>query len=122
MQPQKEEAAMPSLDSQTVMLGAQNNSGEVGKAVLSQTGDGKTKVVMLLTSAPATPGQPAHIHTGSCAELGGVAYPLTSLTAGISETTIDIPLADLWSKLPLAVNVHKSTEEASTYVSCGDLK
>lgn len=108
--------------SATVDLAAQNNSGEQGTATLTALEKGKTKVVLNLTGDPQDVTQPAHIHSGSCANLGGVLYPLTFPVNGVSETTLDVDLTeDILNKLPLAVNVHKSVAEANIYVSCGDI-
>ena len=87
---------------------------------------------------------PAHIHFGSCGELGEVFFPLSDVvpdslvqegslvsTSGkigvetgapvaISTSTIDVTIAELITG-PHAINVHKSAEEIGTYVACGDL-
>ena len=104
----------------TVNVSSQNNSGESGTATLTVM-EGKTHVTLALIGAPASVTQPAHIHTGSCAAIGGVKYPLTFPVDGTSETMLDISLQQLLSELPLAINVHKSPQEASVYVACGDI-
>jgi hypothetical protein len=106
--------------SMVVALSAQNNSGMSGTATLTAM-DGSTLVKLELAGAPAGVAQPAHIHTGSCANIGGVVYPLTSPLDGVSETTVEASLDAILAQLPLALNVHKSAEEASVYVACGDL-
>jgi uncharacterized cupredoxin-like copper-binding protein len=86
---------------------------------------------------------PAHIHTGTCAELGGIAYPLSDValapgTAGTplaspaaagaaaalpvatSVTTVDVKLADLLAA-PHAINVHQSAKAIEDYIACGDI-
>lgn len=103
-----------------IALNAQNSSGETGKAVLTDV-NGKTKVELTITGMPSGVTQPAHIHTGSCANLGGVKYPLTFPMNGTSVTTLDMPLSQLLGQLPLAVNIHKSSADINTYVSCGDI-
>lgn len=103
-----------------VALAAQNDSGETGSAIFTDV-LGKTRVVVKMTGSEDAPRQPSHIHTGTCSDLGGIAYPLTDIQNGASETTLDIPIDELLKKLPLAINVHKSPEEANIYVSCGDL-
>ncbi|RJQ34415.1 hypothetical protein C4556_02655 [Candidatus Parcubacteria bacterium] len=103
-----------------VTLSAQNDSGMSGTATLTDM-DGSTLVVLVLAGAPAGIAQPAHIHTGSCAEIGGVVYPLTFPVNGVSETTLGVSLETILAQLPLALNVHKSAEEVSVYVACGDL-
>ena len=103
-----------------VALSAQNSSGMNGTATLTDM-DGSTLVELALTGAPAGITQPAHIHTGSCANIGGVVYPLTSPVNGVSETTLGVSLETILAGLPLALNVHKSAAEANVYVACGDL-
>ncbi|MGB7290802.1 MAG: CHRD domain-containing protein [Thermodesulfobacteriota bacterium] len=112
-----EEAA--ASEAVTVEFKALNNSGESGKATLTPV-DGKTKVVIDLTGVPEGVPQPAHIHHGTCEKLGGPAYPLEAVQNGKSETTVDAKLSDLTTG-DFAINVHKSEEEISTYVACGDI-
>jgi hypothetical protein len=103
----------------TVDLGEQNGSGESGTATLTSDGE-QTVVVIELTGAPADTPQPAHIHSGTCAELGDVVHPLTNVEGGASETTVAAPLADL-TAAAFAINVHESEEAVQNYVACGDL-
>lgn len=103
----------------TVDFKALNNSGESGKATLTAQ-DGKTKVVIDLTGAPEGVAQPAHVHHGTCENLGGPAYPLEAVKNGKSETTIEAKLSDLTTG-DFAINVHKSEKEIANYVSCGDI-
>ncbi len=105
----------------SVTLSEQNKSGESGTATLMEV-DGKVKVTLKLTGAPTGVAQPAHIHVGACPDVGAVKYPLTSPIDGMSETVLDVTLAQLKSELPLGINVHKSGDEVKVYVSCGDLK
>ncbi|HEY6325946.1 MAG TPA: hypothetical protein VIW73_05445, partial [Candidatus Cybelea sp.] len=86
----------------TVKLAAQNGSGENGTATLTQTGS-DVQVVISLSGAPAT-AQPAHIHTGTCSDLGGVANGLTPVTGGKSTSTVTgVTIAQLLAK-PFAIN------------------
>ena len=103
-----------------VTLDEQNDSGMTGSAAITRL-NGRTVVELTLVGAPEGVTQPAHIHTGSCADIGGVVYPLTFPVNGASETTLDVSLDDILAGLPLALNVHKSPEEADVYVACGDL-
>jgi len=106
-------------ESITVDLGEQNSSGESSTATL--TADGEQTVVMIeLTGAPADTPQSAHIHSGTCAELGDVVHPLANVEGGASETTVDAPLADLQGAA-FAINVHESEEAIQNYVACGDV-
>jgi plastocyanin len=77
---------------------------------------------------------PAHIHTGTCAQLGDIAAPLKDVAAPegersgsttafpleTSETIIDLPLQELLDGNH-AVNVHKSADDIGTYIACGDI-
>ncbi|MBI4136976.1 CHRD domain-containing protein [Candidatus Roizmanbacteria bacterium] len=107
------------MSESSVVLSEQSDSGENGTVTLTEE-EGQVTVVISLTGAPET-AQPAHIHTGSCPTPGGVVYPLTNVVNGMSETVIDVTMAELESQLPLAVNVHKSAAETNVYVACGDL-
>lgn len=121
--PTTPESASPSgvISEVTVTLSEQKASGESGTATLMEV-DGKVKVTLNLTGVPVGVAQPAHIHMGACPDVDEVKYPLTSVMDGMSETTLDVTLAQLKSELPLGINVHKSGPEVKVYVSCGDLK
>ena len=105
----------------TINLTERNNSGESGTATLVEEG-GQVIVTLNITGAPENVSQPAHIHVGSCPDVGAVKYPLTNVLNGESETTVNVTLSQLESELPLAINVHQSGENASVYVACGDIK
>lgn len=105
----------------TVTLSALNSSGQTGTAELTDMGNGKTKVVIMTKGQAAGVSQPVHIHEGTCSNLTATPkYPLTALSNGMSETTVNAALADLTAK-PYAINVHKSSQEASVYVACGNI-
>lgn len=104
----------------TVILHEQNASGQSGTATLTEM-QGKTQVTLTLMGNPKDIAQPAHIHTGTCATIGGVVHPLTSPVNGTSITTIDVPLASILEGLPLAINVHKSAQEPGIFFACGDI-
>ena|SRR3989344_7042147 len=118
-QPEETTQASPSSEV-TVTLSEQNASGESGTTTMMGV-DGKVKVTLNLTGAPDAITQPAHIHVGACPDVGEVKYALTSPVNGVSETMLDVSMDQLKSELPLGINVHKSEEEASVYVSCGDI-
>ena len=78
---------------------------------------------------------PAHIHSGTCDELGDVVFPLAdvaSLTgeemgaAGahpvkVSEVNnVDVPLQEILDG-GHAINVHLSAEEIGEYIACGNI-
>ena len=105
----------------TINLLKQNNSSESGTATLEEE-DGQVVITLDLTGFEEGVSQPSHIHMGSCPDVGGVKYPLTNLLNGKSKTIINTTFAEMENGLPLAINVHKSAEEAGVYVSCGDLE
>jgi len=103
-------------------LSAQSGSGETGTATLTKQGDTQTKVVLNVSGAPAGVSQPVHIHKGTCAQLDPKpAFPLSPLVNGKSETVVNVSLDEL-AKGGYAINGHKSAQEVSTYVFCGNLK
>ena len=106
--------------SNVVELIEQNNSGEYGNAVLTES-NGKTHVHVEIKNTPRGVSQPAHIHVGTCIDLGAVKYPLTNLVNGFSDTVINVSLADLSKQGSLALNVHQSIANSGRYVSCGNL-
>jgi hypothetical protein len=78
---------------------------------------------------------PAHIHSGTCDQLGDVVYPLADVasptgeemgTAGghpvkVSEVNhIDVPLQDLLDG-EYAINVHESADAIDVYIACGNV-
>ena len=100
-------------------------------------------------ASPGMPGMsgeshPAHIHNGSCANLGDVVAPLSNVSAEAmnngtpmamggsmmgstnaipvlsSVTTVDMAIADILNG-EHAINVHESAENIGNYVACGDI-
>jgi hypothetical protein len=77
---------------------------------------------------------PAHIHSGSCDQLGDVVVPLTDVAVptgeakgasgafpvSVSDTVVDMSLDDLLAG-EYAVNVHESAENIGEYIACGDI-
>jgi plastocyanin len=78
---------------------------------------------------------PAHIHAGSCDNLGDIVVPLTDVvenTAGetfgsdqavpveVSETDVELSLSEILAA-PHAINIHQSAEEIQIYIACGDI-
>ena len=100
-------------------LAPQNGSNEAGTATLL---DGAGGLIVRLRLTNACGDQPAHIHKGTCEKLDPKpAYGLKPAHEGFSETTVpSITTADL-AKGAYAINVHKSTTDIATYVSCGNL-
>jgi plastocyanin len=86
-------------------------------------------------ASPALPGRelphPAHIHKGTCEELGEIVAPLTDVTpiaprgpapnVGASLTTVDLSLADILAA-PHALMTHESAERIGNFIACADLE
>lgn len=113
-------AALALDDVVTVTLQAQNASGQTGSATLTPQGD-KTKVVILLSNAPAGIAHPAHIHLGQCDRLDPAPkWKLEAVKDGQSTTVVAASLDSILQE-KAAINVHKSAEEVQVYVSCGNI-
>lgn len=105
----------------TVPLGAQNNSGITGSAVITDLGGGKSRVAVTVTGARANTVGPGHIHDGACPGVGGVKFPLTNLANGTSTTEIATSLADLVAG-KFAINVHETgVSGVPGYMACGNV-
>jgi hypothetical protein len=78
---------------------------------------------------------PAHIHAGTCDQLGDVVMPLEDVAVPtdtiregaeaahdvkISQTHVDMPLQELLDG-GYAINVHLSAAEIDIYIACGDI-
>jgi hypothetical protein len=113
-------ATSSAADMVFVDLASQNNSGEVGTAILRSVPEGV--LVIVGTSGQGSDPQPNHIHKGSCAHLDPKpAYPFKALTNGTSETLLTgVTLAQLTSG-GYAINIHKSVKEIGINVACGDI-
>jgi plastocyanin len=99
-------------------------------------------------ATPAAGGEvahPAHIHSGTCEELGDVVFPLNDIApinadatpaasaaaspaaggAGevVAESTsqVDASLEELLASEAYAINVHESAENIGNYIACGNL-
>jgi hypothetical protein len=103
-------------------LRAQNNSGQTGKATLTEEND-QTKIVLEVTPGPKGIAQPAHIHLGSCDQTpGSIKYNLNDVVDGKSETMLQPPLHFIHGLGTTLINIHKSKANYNTYAACGDLK
>lgn len=67
--------------------------------------------------------QPAYIHHGTCDIMSQTPqWPLNAAVGGKSETVLpDVKLEDLAGG-KYAINVHKSADDVTAYVSCGDIR
>jgi plastocyanin len=71
---------------------------------------------------------PAHIHTGTCTNLGDVVAPLKDVTlvdgsdrVSVSTTNVDMSIKDMLES-PHAIMSHASAENIGVYIACADLK
>ena len=113
-------ASMTGTEPVTIALNPEHHSGESGTATLIPEGD-KTKVVIALSNTPAGVAQPVHIHPGTCDHLNPhPRWGLADIVDGKSDTIVPVSLAALEGGT-YAINVHKSAQDMSTYVACGDI-
>lgn len=104
-----------------VTLDEQNGSGQTGTATLTRVDATTTRVVVTVENPPAEP-QPAHIHMGTCTDLNPAPqYPLENITDGNSTSTVAARLDALLAD-NMAINVHRSAEQADLYVACGTIE
>jgi hypothetical protein len=113
-------ACSSSAEPRTFQLETLNDSGVTGTAVLTDLGDGSTRVVIDVEPASHL-NMPAHIHPGTCVELvPQPLYPLESVVDGASETVVARSLSELLAG-DLALNLHVSFDDMGTYAACVDL-
>lgn len=106
-------------DTVTIDMNEVDDSGQSGSANITTDGEQVTVAIEIDAGEEGVP-QPAHIHEGSCDDLGDVAYPLDSVEDGESESTADVGMDEL---LPgeYAINVHLSEDQMDVHVACGNL-
>jgi len=111
-----------------IRLDEYRDSGVTGEATVQADGDG-THVSMQLTGEAVTGNHPTHIHTGTCDNFDpNPTFPLTTVVLddvndrGMSETTVeDVSLESLLEG-DYVILVHKSSEELTVYLVCGEIK
>jgi hypothetical protein len=119
----------------------------VGPGLLVSAATGSPTAV----AKTAATGHPVHIHNGTCAKLGSIAWPLTDLTAPtmtasaspaaaktatpakagtpgaamkevVAESTTKVKVHLAdLEKAPFAINAHESLAKITTYIACGDV-
>ncbi|MDP2676927.1 MAG: hypothetical protein Q8O83_04565 [bacterium] len=98
-----------------------NGSNVAGTAFLVGT-ETNTEITLMITDLEEGAVRPAHIHSGTCADLGAVVYPLSPVENGLSETHIDVSFFDLVSEgVSFAINLHDSPDNLSEWVACGNM-
>jgi hypothetical protein len=106
----------------TLQFGPGRDATQAGSVTITPQGNTTLVSVTMTQPSPggATAVQPNHFHAGACPGVGAVVFPLTNLTNGKGETTINASWADIQAKAG-SVNVHKSTTEGGVYTACVNL-
>lgn len=109
-----------------ITMNADNNSGQTGFAVLTDLGAKGMTVVVETTTPDITEPQLAHIHEGTCGEIGQIIGPLDKLKPLAtkpgrfgSTTTLALTFEQLENG-PHALNAHDA-RDPGVYVSCGNI-
>jgi hypothetical protein len=109
--------AGPPPDSVDVTLAGASHSGQ---ATLEQNGV-DIHVDLAVDGSSPSDVHPAHIHTGTCATLGAVRFPLTDVENGVSITVLaDRFLADVADGRH-SIAVHESHAAMQNVIACGDI-
>lgn len=108
----------------TVSMTASGGSGVTGSAVLTPQGS-QTQVVVTIQGAPPNGTHVNHIHNGTCAQQGGIAFPLADLKVdangrATATSTVNATLASLQGGANY-VNAHAGAALPSPGISCGDI-
>jgi hypothetical protein len=104
----------------TIQLVEQSASGQTGTATFTSLDGGRTRIVLELTNPPDVP-QPAHVHSGTCDNLGDPVVALTSVEAGRSETAAKMSLERL-EHGDFVIHAHKSDAEYNVSVACAPIE
>lgn len=112
--------ASAGADELRLQLVEQASSGQAGTATFTSLGDGRTRIMLELTNPPDVP-QPAHVHSGSCDDLGDPVVALSSVAAGRSETEAQMSLEQL-AQGDLVIHAHKSEAEYDVSVACAPIE
>lgn len=113
----------------TFTMNTMNASGVAGTGEVVKSGSGSFTVTIKLTGLAASSMHVSHIHKGSCAAPGGIAYALQEVIADSSgKATTASSVAVDYSTLPAGgwyVNVHKGPDLTAPAngpsITCGDL-
>lgn len=115
-------AATPSDDMPHLQLTINqlNDSGISGTVTLYDAGDSKTIVVFDVKNAGKV--HPAHIHAGTCDDLGAdPSYELEDVKDGKSTSTIEVALDDLLAE-PMAVDLHMAPDLLGVVIGCANIE
>jgi len=113
------QAAAP--ETHRIPLMTLNDSGVTGTVTLTVVDARRTRVEVTVDPA-GHPDMPSHVHPGTCTNLvPQPKYPLQNVRDGHSVTVVTASMEDLLAG-GLAVNLHRSNEDLSTYTACAELR
>jgi hypothetical protein len=107
-----------------VRLTAQNDSHEIGTAIVSAAGR-TARITISVTGEPRKATQPARIHVGTCDAVAQTDYILNNVRDGHSQTILAVSLTTLETRTYVIVledspmSLHAAKEYK--YVSCGPI-
>ena len=107
------------VDTVTIALNEDNDSGQSGWATLTARGDDTEVVLSLSEGAMVT--ELVHIHSGGCGpDLGGIEHSLTNFADGRSMTLLEgVSFKSLFTG-NFAINAH-NPQDHSVYAACGNI-
>ena len=119
--------AAPPTPSATFTMGAMNGSGVTGVGQIYKGAGSFTVSIQLKGMVPKS-SHVSHVHIGSCAKPGGIAYALLQVVADTAGNASATTTVGEYFSMPANgwyVNVHKgedlSEAEYAPSISCGDL-
>src|SRR3970282_119742 len=95
----------------TISLAAQPGGSQPGEGFLSEAAPGVSFAGIEITAGLNNVPQPAHLHTGNCAQPGPIVYPLASVYNGGSFTILSAGSDEITAQ-NLILNVHLSQAQA----------
>ncbi|MFW6195096.1 MAG: hypothetical protein ACOC5M_01065, partial [Chloroflexota bacterium] len=102
----------------TVHLSEPSGRYQSGEAVLNSA-NGQTRVTVNV-SPPRDEAQPAHVHAGSCDDVGPVVHFLENVVTGYSETLLDVPMNEI-ADGGHVINLHLSSDRFEVYTACAPI-
>jgi hypothetical protein len=120
-------ATPPATPHATFTMGAMNRSGVTGTGVVTK-GVGNFVVSIQVHGMKPNSSHVSHVHVGTCAKPGGVAYALLQVVADAAGNATATSTVSEYYSMPTTgwyVNVHEGPDlteaEYAPSVSCGDL-
>lgn len=101
----------------SVYLSEPTGEHQTGTAVITEV-DGGIRVAVSVTP-PEPSSQPAHIHEGTCDNVGNVVHTLENIVGGASDTFIPDVTLDGVATGDMVVNLHLSFSDFPTFTACG---